>query len=168
MRPGRLVRVRDGAVDWGWGVLVNYRRTLTAPAMGAHTSQNASAGVLLPAKDDADATTEHYVLDCLLACDPSSAESEAPLTFFHPFHPAEACASCIGRMRMLCVVCACWPVIPAVQRVWPPFLNSSLGVEACCSQCWSELPMALNVDMLMAPGESFLSVASALHLSLLV
>lgn len=47
---GRLVRIRDGDTNWGWGVVVH----------------------VLPVKDAQGATV--YVLDCLLRCGPGAAE----------------------------------------------------------------------------------------------
>ena len=47
---GRLVRIRDGDTNWGWGVVVH----------------------VLPVKDAQGATV--YVLDCLLRCGPVAAE----------------------------------------------------------------------------------------------
>lgn len=70
MRAGRLVRIRDGKTDWGWGVYVNHRRTICGSATGAPKGRGA-----LDAKDDA---SERYQLDCLLACGPSSGTSEHP------------------------------------------------------------------------------------------
>ena len=68
MRPGRLVRIKEGSNNWGWGVLVRYRRTLNANELGVKTKP--SLDTILPAKDNPDAISEHYVLDVLLECSP--------------------------------------------------------------------------------------------------
>ena len=73
LRPGRLLRIRDGQADWGWGVLVRARRNVLSAALGTAPPPRSA---VLPAKEDPDAATDHYVLDVLLACAPSSADSE--------------------------------------------------------------------------------------------
>ncbi len=55
LRPGRIVRVQDGSVDWGWGVVVSVLRT------GAAGKQQ-GAGHAASA----------YVVDTLLCCAPGS------------------------------------------------------------------------------------------------
>jgi len=51
LRPGRLVRVREGAVDWGWGIVCSVSR---------RPGNNGAA-------DGAAAPAAHYMLDTLLA-----------------------------------------------------------------------------------------------------
>ena len=51
LRPGRLVRVREGAVDWGWGIVCSVSR---------RPGSNGAA-------DGAAAPASHYMLDTLLA-----------------------------------------------------------------------------------------------------
>ena len=50
LRPGRLVRIREGAVDWGWGIVCSVSRR---PGNGAADAMAAPAS--------------HYMLDTLLA-----------------------------------------------------------------------------------------------------
>ena len=47
LRPGRLVRIREGALDWGWGVVCSVSRR--------------------PGTDGLAAPASHYMLDTLLA-----------------------------------------------------------------------------------------------------
>ncbi|KAL6595402.1 hypothetical protein ACP70R_047742 [Stipagrostis hirtigluma subsp. patula] len=59
--PGRLVKVRDGSTDWGWGVVVNVVKKPPAsgtlpPALSASRSNN-------------------YIVDTLLHCSTSSSEN---------------------------------------------------------------------------------------------
>ncbi|KAJ1274751.1 hypothetical protein BS78_05G085300 [Paspalum vaginatum] len=59
--PGRLVKVRDGSTDWGWGVVVNVVKKPPAsgslpPALSASRSNN-------------------YIVDTLLHCSSSSSEN---------------------------------------------------------------------------------------------
>ena len=67
LRPGRLIHIRDGEVDWSWGVLVRPRKE--TPSLKANPSmvKGGQAGALQPV----------YTLDVLLLCSPSSSESEA-------------------------------------------------------------------------------------------
>ena len=74
MRPGRLIRIKEDTTEWGWGVLVRYRRTLDASS--AVTIAKTDNNKILPAKEDPDAISEHYVLAILLECSPTSIDSE--------------------------------------------------------------------------------------------
>ncbi|KAE8812378.1 Superkiller viralicidic activity 2-like 2 [Hordeum vulgare] len=58
--PGRLVKVRDGSTDWGWGVVVNVVKK--PPASSA----------LPPALS---ASRNNYIVDTLLHCSSSSSEN---------------------------------------------------------------------------------------------
>jgi ATP-dependent RNA helicase DOB1 len=53
LQPGRLVRVRDGQDDWGWGVVINYQKKKSAE----------SANVKQTKASD-------YIVDVLLKCQP--------------------------------------------------------------------------------------------------
>ncbi|XP_043712800.1 DExH-box ATP-dependent RNA helicase DExH10 isoform X2 [Telopea speciosissima] len=55
--PGRLVKVRDGTTDWGWGVVVNVVKKPPA-ALGTLPSRGSS-----------------YIVDTLLHCSPGSSEN---------------------------------------------------------------------------------------------
>ncbi|CAN1323954.1 DExH-box ATP-dependent RNA helicase DExH10 [Linum perenne] len=55
--PGRLVRVREGGTDWGWGVVVN---VVKKPSSGIGTLPSRGCG---------------YIVDTLLNCTPGSSES---------------------------------------------------------------------------------------------
>ena len=76
LRPGRLIRVRDGQVDWGWGVLVSVVRATPKAALGVLPPPRDAA---LPAKEDPDAHAEAYVLDTLLICAKGSGQGEGHL-----------------------------------------------------------------------------------------
>ncbi|KAK1275665.1 hypothetical protein QJS04_geneDACA004148 [Acorus gramineus] len=60
--PGRLVKVRDGGTDWGWGVVVNVVKKPAAPP-----------GTLPTAL--ASSRSSGYIVDTLLHCTPGSSES---------------------------------------------------------------------------------------------
>ncbi|XP_077238593.1 DExH-box ATP-dependent RNA helicase DExH10-like isoform X2 [Tasmannia lanceolata] len=60
--PGRLVKVRDGGTDWGWGVVVNVVKK-PAAALGTLPSALASVG------------SSGYIVDTLLHCSPGLNEN---------------------------------------------------------------------------------------------
>ena len=70
MRPGRLLHVRDGPVDWAWGVLVRPRRE-------AREDQSLRTGV----------ENVTYVMDVLLICSLKSSESRRRLLLLLPPPP---------------------------------------------------------------------------------
>ena len=85
LKPGRLVKVRDGGDDWGWGIAVAVAKT--AAAAQAPAEQEASK------KDEAreaPADSTVVVVDVLFACEPGSvvgsgaAAAETPVTTPRP------------------------------------------------------------------------------------
>lgn len=58
LRPGRLVRIREGALDWGWGIVVSVMRKTVA------------VNAAVQADDLGPASA--YILDLLLSCDAAS------------------------------------------------------------------------------------------------
>lgn len=58
LRPGRLVRIREGALDWGWGIVVSVMRKMVA------------VNAAVQADDLGPASA--YILDLLLSCDAAS------------------------------------------------------------------------------------------------
>ena len=58
LRPGRLVRIREGPLDWGWGIVVSVMRKAVA------VNAAFQPGDMGPASS--------YILDLLLSCDPAS------------------------------------------------------------------------------------------------
>lgn len=60
--PGRLVRVREGGTDWGWGVVVNVVKTPPAPSGSIPAALSASRG-------------STYIVDTLLHCSVGSSEN---------------------------------------------------------------------------------------------
>jgi ATP-dependent RNA helicase DOB1 len=92
LRPGRVVRVRDGATDWGWGVVVGVLRRPPSGASAAAAAAAAAAAEQQPPSDGANgkaaaaaaaaaAATDpasYYVVDTLLACAPGSVASGRP------------------------------------------------------------------------------------------
>lgn len=61
LNPGRLIYMREGEIDWGWGILITAsRRKVVADEM------------------DADETEYHWVVDVFLPCEPGSVEKEEP------------------------------------------------------------------------------------------
>eukprot|EP00160_Parvularia_atlantis_P000653 Unigene10529_Nuclearia_a/m.32198 Unigene10529_Nuclearia_a/g.32198 ORF Unigene10529_Nuclearia_a/g.32198 Unigene10529_Nuclearia_a/m.32198 type:complete len:509 (-) Unigene10529_Nuclearia_a:66-1592(-) len=65
LTPGRLVRVRDGEVDYGWGAVINYQKRST---------QTKLSGAV-----PVDGSVAKYIVDVLLYCEPgSSANGRIP------------------------------------------------------------------------------------------
>ena len=67
LRPGRLVRIREGHLDWGWGIVVSVLRkavAVNAAVVEPHDMGPASA----------------YVLDLLLSCDAASVKGQPSVT----------------------------------------------------------------------------------------
>ncbi|OVA19288.1 Helicase [Macleaya cordata] len=60
--PGRLVKVRDGGTDWGWGVVVNVVKKPPAAVGSLPPSLSSSRG-------------SDYIVDTLLHCSPGSSEN---------------------------------------------------------------------------------------------
>lgn len=58
LRPGRLVRIREGHIDWGWSIVVSVMRKTVA--------------VNAVAQSDDLGPASAYVLDLLLCCDAAS------------------------------------------------------------------------------------------------
>lgn len=58
LRPGRLVRIREGSLDWGWGIVVSVMRKTVA------------VNAAVQADDMGPASA--YILDLLLSCDAAS------------------------------------------------------------------------------------------------
>ncbi|KAB2599973.1 superkiller viralicidic activity 2-like 2 [Pyrus ussuriensis x Pyrus communis] len=57
--PGRLVKIREGGTDWGWGVVVN---VVKKPSSGLGTLSSRAGG---------------YIVDTLLHCSPGSSENSS-------------------------------------------------------------------------------------------
>ncbi|GAB2222920.1 hypothetical protein Droror1_Dr00017051 [Drosera rotundifolia] len=61
LQPGRLVRIREGVTDWGWGVVVNVvKKPPAAPGTQRSTPSTRGWG---------------YIVDTLLHCSPGSSEN---------------------------------------------------------------------------------------------
>lgn len=74
--PGRLVKVRDGGNDWGWGVVVN---VVKKPSTGSSS---------LPASLASTRSSSAYIVDTLLHCSPGLSESGSRQKPCPP-HPGE-------------------------------------------------------------------------------
>ncbi|GMY35165.1 DExH-box ATP-dependent RNA helicase DExH10 [Fagus crenata] len=59
LRPGRLVKIREGGTDWGWGVVVN---VVKKPSTGVGSLPSRGGG---------------YIVDTLLHCSPGSSENSS-------------------------------------------------------------------------------------------
>merc|ERR1711879_735505 len=59
LQAGRLVKITDGTVKWGWGVIVNFQKKKTL-----------DKAVIGEASD--------YIVDVLLSCDPAPSKIPAP------------------------------------------------------------------------------------------
>ncbi|GKV00378.1 hypothetical protein SLEP1_g13072 [Rubroshorea leprosula] len=88
--PGRLIKVREGGTDWGWGVVVN---VLKRPSAGSGT---------LPSRGGS------YIVDTLLHCSPASSEN-GPRSKPCPPHPGEK-----GEMHVVPVQL---PLISALSKI---------------------------------------------------
>ncbi|GLT97432.1 hypothetical protein SLE2022_149980 [Rubroshorea leprosula] len=88
--PGRLIKVREGGTDWGWGVVVN---VLKRPSAGSGT---------LPSRGGS------YIVDTLLHCSPGSSEN-GPRSKPCPPHPGEK-----GEMHVVPVQL---PLISALSKI---------------------------------------------------
>lgn len=65
LRPGRLVRIREGALDWGWGIIVSVMRKAVAVNAGVQAEDLGPASA--------------YILDVLLSCDAASVKAGRPM-----------------------------------------------------------------------------------------
>ncbi|GLT80298.1 hypothetical protein SLA2020_517460 [Shorea laevis] len=88
--PGRLIKVREGGTDWGWGVVVN---VLKRPSAGLGT---------LPSRGGS------YIVDTLLHCSPGSSEN-GPRSKPCPPRPGEK-----GEMHVVPVQL---PLISALSKI---------------------------------------------------
>ncbi|XVE71946.1 hypothetical protein DITRI_Ditri10aG0191600 [Diplodiscus trichospermus] len=88
--PGRLIKVREGSTDWGWGVVVNVVKKTPA---GSGT---------LPAR------CSGYIVDTLLHCSPGSSENGAR---------PKPCPPCPGEKGEMHVVPVQLPLISALSKI---------------------------------------------------
>ncbi|GBF91342.1 hypothetical protein Rsub_03662 [Raphidocelis subcapitata] len=85
LRPGRLLRVAEGAHDWGWGAVVSVMRRPPAgakpPRAAAAAPRDgdpaAAASAAAPASAASDPAS-YYIVDALLACAPGSVAAGRP------------------------------------------------------------------------------------------
>jgi len=112
LNPGRLVQVEHDGKDWGWGILVNYRKK----------SLPASAKKEISVRGSADM----YILDVLLACRTSGAKRkhgelvEAPM----PARPGQK-----GEMIVIPLELRCILKLSAVRVYVPKDIRSSENRE---------------------------------------
>jgi len=68
LQPGRMVRVACDGVEWGWGVVVNLRKTVTSQAASKPAKKNGTEGedLIRPAADTAAGKPVDYIVDVLL------------------------------------------------------------------------------------------------------
>jgi len=78
LNPGRLVYMKDGAVDWGWGIL-------TAASRQKIAKDDAADGGL------EEENEPQWVLDVFLPCEPGSLEKQKPC-------PPASAAKCEGQV----------------------------------------------------------------------
>ncbi|PIA43943.1 hypothetical protein AQUCO_01800177v1 [Aquilegia coerulea] len=93
--PGRLVKVRDGGTDWGWGVVVNVMKkpsTTLSPLPSALSSTRSSG----------------YIVDTLLHCSPGSAENGSR---------PKPCPPRLGEKGEMHVVPVQLPLICALSKI---------------------------------------------------
>lgn len=90
--PGRLVKIRDGGTDWGWGVVVNVLKKPSAP-MGTLPSASRGSG---------------YIVDTLLHCSPGSTENGSR---------PKPCPPRLGEKGEMHVVPVQLPLICALSKI---------------------------------------------------
>lgn len=106
LNPGRLVKVREGGTDWGWGVVVNIVKKPPAPVGSLPSAMSSSRG-------------GGYIVDTLLHCSPGSNENGSRPKPCPP-HPGEK-----GEMHVVPVQL---PLISALSKLRisiPPDLRPS-------------------------------------------
>ena len=82
LRPGRLVRIREGHLDWGWGIVVSVMRKAVAVNAAVQSEDLGPASA--------------YILDLLLSCDAASVKGQSLLCL------------CVHVSRMYCMqLCSC-------------------------------------------------------------
>ena len=85
LRPGRLVRVREAHLDWGWGIVVSVMRKAVA------------VNAAVQAEDMGPASA--YVLDLLLSCDAASVKGKS---FFSSVLPSFCVQGCCSECSSAC------------------------------------------------------------------
>ncbi|MCL7036748.1 hypothetical protein MKW94_029337, partial [Papaver nudicaule] len=93
--PGRLVKVQDGATDWGWGVVVNVVKTASSASSALPPTASSSRG-------------SDYIVDTLLHCALGSGEN-GTRSKPSPPHPGER-----GEMHVVPVQ---MPLISALNKI---------------------------------------------------
>lgn len=68
LQPGRLVRVKEGTVDWGWAVVINFHKK-------KQKEQKPSLHL------DPEALSKLWLIDVLLACDSKTAFTKTPAPY---------------------------------------------------------------------------------------
>lgn len=103
LRPGRLVKIREGGTDWGWGVVVN---VMKKPSPGVGTLPSRGSG---------------YIVDTLLHCSPGSSENSSRPKPCPP-HPGEK-----GEMHVVPVQL---PLISALSKLMVSIPSDLRPLEA--------------------------------------
>ncbi|GAB4854072.1 Helix-loop-helix protein 2 [Ancistrocladus abbreviatus] len=107
LQPGRLVKVREGSTDWGWGVVVNVVKKASA-SLGSLPSTLSSRGGA-------------YIVDTLLHCSSGSSENGSRPKPFPP-RPGEK-----GEMHVVPVQL---PLLSALSKLRISIPNDLRPVEA--------------------------------------
>lgn len=134
--PGRLVRIVNGDVDWGWGVLVNYRKITLADDSRRRTGKVGRSG-----GRGGTVGKETFVLDVLLKCGAlvqqnlgaaraaGTGGGGGGLGQYRPFDPDaegnEGGKSTGGRMQVLPCTMDTVDGISKVRMFIPPDLKSA-------------------------------------------
>ncbi|XP_040996566.1 DExH-box ATP-dependent RNA helicase DExH10 [Juglans microcarpa x Juglans regia] len=103
LRPGRLVKIREGGTDWGWGVVVN---VMKKPSAGVGALSSRGVG---------------YIVDTLLHCSPGSSENGSRPKPCPP-HPGEK-----GEMHVVPVQL---PLISALSKLMVSIPSDLRPLEA--------------------------------------
>ncbi len=119
LQPGRLLQVRDGEADWGWGVLVNYNRS--APG-GGRRAKAATGSV-------SDASADEIVCDMLLLCAPAGDMSSGAAAAANRKTKPEPCPAAVadrggGDLRTVPVLLSAVHGMSAVRLFLPKDVRS--------------------------------------------
>ncbi|KAL7096256.1 hypothetical protein ACP275_10G070200 [Erythranthe tilingii] len=108
LQPGRLVKVREGGTDWGWGVVVNVVKKPPAPSSSLPASMASSRG-------------NSYIVDALLHCSLGSSENGSQ---------PKPCPPSPGEKGEMHVVPVQLPLLSALSKLKISVPNDLRPIEA--------------------------------------